>query len=64
VIDAFEATSLGLNILTLDVTDELWQRIWLLRCMYAYDARNAGLMKIFEGSRVSNSLRGAAPTTI
>jgi hypothetical protein len=37
--------------------DELWQRIWLLRCMYEHDARRAGALKIFKGQSISNSLR-------
>ncbi len=61
VIDADEAAALSLNIRRLDVNDELWQRIWLLRCMYAHDMRQAGLVKIFEGAVLSNSLKAAVP---
>ena len=59
VIDADEATSLGLSVIKLGPNDELWQRIWLLRCMYAHDTRHMGALKIFEGPNVSNSLRAA-----
>ena len=59
VIDADEAVRLGLSVTKLGPNDELWQRIWLLRCMYAHDARHVGALKIFEGPSVSNSLRAA-----
>jgi hypothetical protein len=61
VIDAYEAERLGLQVLKLNLDDELWQRLWLLRCMYENDAVRAGALKIFEGPNISNSLR-AAPT--
>jgi hypothetical protein len=59
VIDADEAARLGLSVTKLGPNDELWQRLWLLRCMYAHDARRAGALKIFEGPNVSNRLRAA-----
>jgi ClpP class serine protease len=59
VIDADEAARLGLSVTKLGPNDELWQRLWLLRCMYVHDARRAGALKIFEGPNVSNSLRAA-----
>ena len=59
VIDADEAARLGLKVTKLSPDDELWQRLWLLRCMYDHDlARIAGL-KIFEGQSVSNALKAA-----
>jgi hypothetical protein len=57
VIDADEAARLGLAVTKLSTNDELWQRLWILRCMYAHDARRAGALKIFEGPTLSNSLR-------
>jgi len=60
VIDAAEADRLGLKVLKFDAEDELWQRIWLLRCMYEFDASRVGALKIFEGPSLSNSLRAAA----
>jgi hypothetical protein len=57
VIDADEAKRLGPTVTKLVADDELWQRIWLLRCMYEHDARRAGALKIFEGASISNSLR-------
>lgn len=60
VIDADEALSMNLNVTKFGLEDELWQKIWLLRCMYAHDLRQAGLIKIFEGCVLSNSLKGTA----
>jgi hypothetical protein len=40
-----------------DQFDELWQRVWLLRRMYAHDLTRAGALTIFEGPSVSNTLR-------
>jgi hypothetical protein len=57
VIDADEAIRIGLTVDKLEASDELWQRLWLLRCMYAHDLARAGALKIFEGPSVSNSLR-------
>jgi pyruvate carboxylase len=48
-IDRAEAKSLGLKIESLDNNDPLWDRIWLLYCMFDFDARRAGLAKMFEG---------------
>jgi Serine dehydrogenase proteinase len=59
VIDADEAAQLGLSVVKLGPNDDLWQRLWLLRCMYAHDSRRAGALKIFEGPSISNSLRAA-----
>src|SRR5206468_1652943 len=38
-IDHREATTLGLKVEYLDAGDELWERIWLLYCMYDFDVR-------------------------
>lgn len=43
-----DATELGLNIEYLPPGDDLWQRIWLLYCMYDEDCRIRGLTKIIE----------------
>ena len=59
VIDADEAERLGLQVKKLSLDDDLWQRLWLLRCMYEHDATRAGALKIFEGPNISNSLRAA-----
>lgn len=55
VIDYGEAQALGLSVEFLQPDDALWQRIWLLYCMYDYDSRVRGLGKIFEGNRFSIS---------
>ncbi|WP_205944421.1 SDH family Clp fold serine proteinase [Pelagibius litoralis] len=48
-IDHREASQLGLNVEHLQSEDELWQRIWLLYCMYEHDVRAAEYLKVFEG---------------
>lgn len=48
VINHRDAQKLGLNVTYLPPSDVLWQRIWLLFCMYAEDCRIRGLSKIFE----------------
>jgi len=59
VIDATEAKALGLDIVELVLGDDLWERLWLLRCMYAHDLKQSGLVKIFEGRFISNAFRAA-----
>lgn len=49
VIDHHEAEALGLKVKYLPEADELWQRIWLLYCMYAHDVQRIGAVKVFEG---------------
>ena len=49
VIDHKEATSIGLNVDYLGPTDPIWERIWLLHCMYEHDCRGAMYLKVFEG---------------
>jgi len=39
----------GLAVKFLDYKDELWNRLWLLYCMYDYDSKAKNLGKIFEG---------------
>ncbi|ATI80570.1 hypothetical protein A6768_11590 [Sphingobium yanoikuyae] len=60
VIDADEAVKLSLKVQKLPANDGLWQALWLLRCMYAHDLRQNRLVKIFEGRKVSNTLRASA----
>lgn len=57
VMDADEALALGLAVEKLDSTDALWERLWLLRCMYSHDMKRANLVKVFEGRLVSNSFK-------
>ena len=49
VINHDEASNLGLSVKFLDYKDELWNRLWLLYCMYDYDtkAKNIGKMTKF-----------------
>ncbi len=59
VIDADEALRLGLKVTKLKADDDLWQKFWLLRCMYEHDAKNSQTLKFFEGPAISNRLRAA-----
>lgn len=61
VIDHDEAKSLGLSVDVLAPTDELWQRLWLLRCMYAHDSKMAKVAKIFESGMVGLSIKYSEP---
>lgn len=61
VIDHREAIKLGLKIEFLPPDDELWRRLWLLYCMYDYDCRKSGYLKVFEGSAISTAV--ALPVT-
>lgn len=56
VIDHHEASQLGLKVTYLPDSDELWQRIWLLYCMYAHDVQQVGAVKVFEGRSRSMSV--------
>ncbi len=62
VIEHREAASLGLKVCYLPYNDELWKKIWLLYCMYDYDAQRDGLLKIYEGRSRSTQI-GAPPKT-
>jgi ClpP class serine protease len=62
VIDANEAKGLGLSATNLSADDPLWQKIWLLRTMYAYDCSRNGHAKLFEGVLVSAAV-ATSPTT-
>jgi hypothetical protein len=57
VIDHREAVRLGLKVAYLEPSDPLWQWLWLLRCMYEHDARRNGVVKIFEGRKLSSSIQ-------
>jgi hypothetical protein len=59
VIDAREAKALGLEVEALSSGDPVWERFWLLRCLYSRDMRLQGLIKIFEGRFISNAFRGS-----
>lgn len=63
VIDYDEAKSLGLSVNYLEPSSDLWQKIWLLYCMYDYDTKANGIGRIIEGERFSISRpRPPSPT--
>jgi Serine dehydrogenase proteinase len=55
-IDHLEATALGLRIEYLPPDNPIWQRAWLLYCMYDHDCRKDRLFKIFEGRARSTAI--------
>ncbi|MBW4022002.1 MAG: hypothetical protein HIU92_02525 [Proteobacteria bacterium] len=57
VIDCKEAQRLGLNVTYFAPDTDDWKWVWMLRCLYEQDARRNGLVKIFEGHAISNSVR-------
>ena len=59
VVDHREAAALGLKIDYLPPENEIWQRIWLLYCMFEHDCRKSNYLKMFEGN--ARSLALAAP---
>jgi hypothetical protein len=66
VINHKEALQLGLNVEYLPPDTELWQKLWLLYCMYDHDCRRDKYLKVFEGQAVSTSIaapRSAPPAT-
>lgn len=56
VIDHREAQAIGLQVTYLQPEDELWRKIWLLRCMYEHDCRKNNLSKVFESNKISSSI--------
>ena len=54
VINAEEASALGLTVKILENDDPLWQKIWLLRTMYAFDCGQRGYAKIFESHLITS----------
>jgi len=53
VIDADEATRLGIRVDTIERSNPLWQEIWYLHCCYGVMFRSSNLAKVFESSVVS-----------
>jgi ATP-dependent protease ClpP protease subunit len=53
VIDADEATRLGVKVEKLKQDDALWKRIWYLHCCYGVLFRQRPIAKIFESAAVS-----------
>lgn len=60
VVDYREAISLGLTVEYLAPGDHLWERIWLLYCMYDFDCRRSKLLKVFEGRARSMAIAANA----
>ena len=60
-IDHTEAISLGLAVEYLKPDDPIWQRSWLLYCMYDYDCRKSRYLKIFEGRARSTAVAAPPP---
>lgn len=56
VIDVKEAISLGLEVEEMAFKDPLWQKIWLLRSMYAFDCPRNHYAKLFEGEKISTAV--------
>ena len=56
VIDAEEASRLGLNVQYLEPEDNLWKALWQLYCDYDLELRTKRLVKIFESAEVSIAL--------
>jgi Serine dehydrogenase proteinase len=56
VIDHREASALGLSVEYLTAGDPLWERIWILYCMYDFDTRRDDYLKIFEGRARSTAI--------
>lgn len=61
VIDHSEASALGLCVEYLAPDEDLWQRIWLLYCMYEHDCRKARYAKVFEGRSRSTAVAVPLP---
>jgi hypothetical protein len=62
VIDHVEAAALGLKVEYLKPEDPIWQRIWLLFCMYEHDCRRARYLKVFEGATRRTAVAISPPT--
>jgi len=61
VIDHREAKELGLNVEYLPPDGDLWQRLWLLHCMVAYDCQKSRYLKLFEGRARSTAVVSPVP---
>jgi hypothetical protein len=61
VIDHVEAKALGLAIEYFKPDDSIWQRLWLLFCMYEHDCRHSKYLKVFEGRSRSTAVAVPPP---
>jgi hypothetical protein len=59
VIDVGAARDLfgGTSVIEIDEDDHLWRQLWLLRCLYKQDMDEGRINKIYEGKRVSASIK-------
>jgi hypothetical protein len=62
VINHTEASQLGLSVEYLPPDNEIWQKLWLLYCMYDHDSRRERHSKIFEGPSISTSIAATRVT--
>ena len=62
-IDHREAKGLGLSVEYLPPDDPIWQRIWLLYCMYEHDCRKSRYLKAFEGRARSTAVAAPIPAS-
>ncbi len=53
VIDANQASELGVRVKKLKQDDELWKQIWYLHCCYGVLFRRTSVAKIYESTTVS-----------
>ncbi len=60
VIDADEASKLGIVVQKLPKEDALWQKIWYLHCCYGTLFKSRPIVKIFESESVSLPFEAAA----
>ncbi|HEY3777067.1 MAG TPA: hypothetical protein VGL35_03335 [Rhizomicrobium sp.] len=56
VLDHREAEALGLAVTYLPPGDRQWEQLWLLHCMYEADCKKNGLLKVFEGRKLSTAV--------
>ena len=61
VINHVEAKNLGLTVEYLPPDNDVWQRIWLMHCMYDHDCRRDKYLKVFEGAAISTSIAAPRP---
>ena len=61
VIHHREASDLGLKVDYLPPGDSIWERLWLLNCMYEYDCRKSSFLKVFEGRARSTAIAAPPP---
>lgn len=64
VINHTEAANLNLNVNYLAPEDELWQRMWLLYCLYDHDCRKSKYVKVFEGRALSTAVAATPKTAL